>query len=120
LPVSDSAGRPFPAPFLGGFDVPRQQLVDINGDGKPDLFIQERSGELMYFERVGDEWVWRTDKFQNIHVGEWFRFVDVDHDGRIDLLAELLTGYIRVWHNDGTKTEPKFVALGDTVRDVDG
>ena len=120
IPVSDSAGRQMPGPFLGGFDVPRPQLVDINGDGKPDLFIQERSGELMYFERVGDEWVWRTDRFQNINVGEWFRFVDVDHDGRIDLLAELLTGYIRVWHNEGTKTEPKFVALGDTVRDVDG
>src|SRR6185295_10185752 len=80
IPVSDSAGRPFPAPFLGGFDVPRPQLVDINGDGKPDLFIQERSGELIYFERAGNEWVWKSDHFQELNVGEWFRFVDIDND----------------------------------------
>jgi hypothetical protein len=120
LPVLDSAGRAIAAPFLGGFDVPRPQLVDMNGDGKPDLFIQERSGELMYFERAGDEWLWKSDRFQDLEVGEWFRFVDIDNDGKIDLFGELLTGYIRVWRNEGTATAPKLVALGDTVRDVDG
>jgi hypothetical protein len=108
------------APFLGGFDVPRPQLVDINGDGTLDLFVQERSGELMYFERDGDEWVWRSDRFQNIDIGEWYRFVDIDRDGDADLFGERLTGYIRVWKNAGTRTSPQFVALGDTVRDVDG
>ncbi|HKS05552.1 MAG TPA: VCBS repeat-containing protein [Gemmatimonadaceae bacterium] len=108
------------APFLGGFDVPRPQLVDINGDGKLDLFVQERSGELMYFEREGDEWVWKSDRFQNIDVGEWYRFVDIDRDGDADLFAEQLTGYIRVWKNAGTATSPSLVAMGDTVRDVDG
>ena len=120
IPVSDSAGTPIAAPFLGGFDVPRPQLVDINGDDKPDLFVQERFGELIYFERVGDEWVWRTDKFQDLNVGEWYRFVDIDADGKPDLFGELLTGYIRVWRNVGTKTEPRFAALGDTVRNTDG
>ncbi|HEY9228682.1 MAG TPA: VCBS repeat-containing protein [Gemmatimonadaceae bacterium] len=120
IPVADSSGRAIAAPFLGGFDVPRPQLVDVTGDSKPDLFVQERSGELIYFERVGDEWVWRTDRFQDLNVGEWFRFVDIDGDGLQDLFTELLTGYIRAWRNDGTKTVPHFVALGDTVRDVDG
>jgi hypothetical protein len=120
IPVADSAGASIAAPFLGGFDVPRPQLVDMNGDGKPDLFVQERFGELIYFERVGDEWVWRTDKFQDLNVGEWYRFVDIDADGKPDLFGELLTGYIRAWRNVGTKTEPRFVALGDTIRDTDG
>jgi hypothetical protein len=120
IPVTDFAGRPMAAPFLGGFDVPRPQLVDINGDGKPDLFVQERSGELMFFERVGDDWVWRSNRFQDLDVGEWFRFVDIDGDGKIDLFGEMPTGYIRVWHNEGTRTSPRFVALGDTIRDVDG
>jgi hypothetical protein len=120
IPVSDSAGHAMAAPFLGGFDVPRPQLVDINGDGKLDLFVQERPGEIMYFERVGDEWVWRSDHFQNLNVGEWFRFVDIDADGKPDLFGEMLNGYIRVWRNEGTRTAPRFVALGDTVRDVDG
>ncbi len=120
IPVSDSNGAPMYAPFLGGFDVPRPQLVDINGDGKPELFVQERSGEVMLFERVGDVWQWRSDRFQDLNVGEWFRFVDIDGDRDIDLLSEMLTGYIRVWRNDGSATAPHFVALGDTVRDVDG
>jgi hypothetical protein len=120
IPVSDSAGHAMAAPFLGGFDVPRPQLVDINGDGKLDLFVQERSGELMYFERVGNEWVWKSDRFQDLDIGEWFRFVDIDRDGKQDLLTEMVSGYIRVWRNAGTKTAPQFVALGDTVRDVDG
>lgn len=120
IAVSDSAGRAINAPFLGGFDVPRPQLVDINGDGKPELFIQERTGELMMFERVNNEWVWRTDKFQNLNVGEWYRFVDIDGDGLPDLFGEMLTGYIRAWRNAGTRTEPNFVPLGDTIRSADG
>jgi hypothetical protein len=120
IPVTDIDGHPMPAPFLGGFDVPRPQLVDVNGDGRLDLFVQERSGAVMFFERVGDEWIWRSDRFQNLDVGEWFRFVAGDPDGKLRLFGEMPTGYIRVWRNEGTPTSPRFVALGDTVRDVDG
>lgn len=120
VPVTGLDGKPMPAPFLGGFDVPRPQLVDINGDGHPELFIQERSGEIMEFQHVGDQWVWRTNRYQDLDVGEWFRFVDVDADGRIDLLGEMQTGYIRMWKNVGTRSAARFVAFGDTIRDVDG
>ena len=120
IPVTDGAGNGMRSPFLGGFDVPRPQLVDINGDGTPDLFVQERPGELMYFEHVGDHFEWRTDLFQHIDIGEWYRFVDVDGDGDFDLLSEMQAGYIRLWRNDGTRVLPKLVALGDTIRDVDG
>lgn len=120
IPVTDSAGRAIATPFLGGFDVPRPQLVDINGDGRADLFVQERTGELMYFERTVTAWEWRSSRFQDIDIGEWYRFVDLDGDKDYDLFAEMLTGYIRVWKNAGTAKEPRFIAMGDTVRDVDG
>ncbi|MES2176356.1 MAG: VCBS repeat-containing protein [Gemmatimonadota bacterium] len=120
IPVTDIAGTLIPAPFIGGFDVPRPQLIDINGDGKPELFVQERFGSLLYFERVRDEWIWRSDKYQNLDIGEWYRFVDIDGDGKVDLFSEMPTGYVRAWRNDGTATTPHFVTLGDTVRDVDG
>ncbi len=120
IPVTDIDGHPIPAPFLGGFDVPRPQLVDLHGDGKLDLFVQERPGELMHFARVGDEWQWRSDHFQDIDVGEWYRFV-TDPAGRaLELFTEMPNGYIRVWRNQGTRADPRFAALGDTVRDVDG
>lgn len=120
IPVSDSTGREMRAPFLGGFDVPRPQLVDINGDGKQDLFIQERSNELMFFEQVNGEWEYRSDRFQDLPIGEWYRFADIDRDGDMDLFSETVAGYIRVWQNVGTRTAPRFVALGDSLRDVDG
>ena len=120
IPVSDSLGVAMSAPFIGGFEVPRPQLVDINGDGRLDLFVQERTSELKYFERVGQEWVWRTDRFQDLQIGEWYRFVDLNGDSLPDLLSERLTGYARAWRNAGSRTAPRFVPMGDTIRDMDG
>ena len=119
IPVVDSAGTVVAQPFLRGFDVPRPQLVDIDGDGDLDLFVQERGDELMLFERIGQKYVWRTDRFHDLDVGEWFRFVDLDADGDVDLMGELRNSYIRVWRNDGTRGAPKFIAMSDSLRDVD-
>ena len=52
MTVLDSTGSPYAWPFLGGFDAPRPQLLDIDRDGDDDLFLQERTGEVMFFERV--------------------------------------------------------------------
>jgi len=120
MPVSDTAGMAIVQPFLGGFDVPRPQLVDIDGDGDVDLFVQERGGELMFFERVLGTLVWRTERYQDLDVGEWFRFVDLDRDGDLDLMGELRNSFIRVWRNEGTSKVAHFVAIADSLRDVDG
>ncbi|MCA9721859.1 MAG: hypothetical protein KC489_05560, partial [Gemmatimonadetes bacterium] len=52
FPVIDREGRAVRQPFLGGFDVPRPQLADIDGDGDADLFVQERSGEVAFYEQT--------------------------------------------------------------------
>jgi len=92
FPVRDEHGNPYEHPFLGGFDVPRPQLVDSDADGDLDLFVQERSGELMFLENVGTphapRFVWRTDRFRDLDVGERARFADLDGDGDPDLVAE--------------------------------
>lgn len=120
ITVHDRDGRRIATPFLGGLDVPRPQLVDIDGDGDLDLFVQERSGEIKYFERVGDEWTWRTDRFQDVDVGEWYRFVDLDRDGLWDLLGESRFSLVRAWRNTGTASVPKFTMVADTLLDADG
>ena len=124
FPVYDEKGRAYDPPFLGGFNVPRPQFADIDGDGDVDLFLQERSGELMLFENVGGparpEFVWRTDRYQDLPVGEWTRFVDFDRDGDLDLLSERLFSYLRYFRNDGTAQAAAFTAVGDSVRDVTG
>ena len=124
FPVYDEDGRAYDPPFLGGFNVPRPQFADIDGDGDVDLFLQERPGELMLFENVGGptrpEFVWRTDRYQNLSVGEWTRFVDFDRDGDLDLLSERLFSYVQYFRNDGTVRAAAFTPVGDSVRDVAG
>jgi len=123
IEVRDSTGVAYDHPFLGGLNVPRPQLIDIDGDGDLDLFVQERGNELMYFERVDPNalrWVWRTDRFQDLAIGEWYRFLDLDDDGDLDLLAEEPYSYIRYYRNDGSRTKPRFALAADTLRDDEG
>lgn len=120
FPVLDADGRPMRQPFLGGFEVPRPQLVDIDGDGDLDLFVQEQSNALMFFENVGGVYTWRTDRWLDLPIGEWYRFADLDGDGLPDLLAESPVSYIRAWRNVGTRREPRFVIAVDSLQDSDG
>jgi len=119
--VRDASGARYLFPFIGGFDVPRPQLVDIDGDGDDDLFVQETTGEVMWFENVGaGEFVWRTDAFAGIDVGEWYRFADVDDDGDPDLLGESRFSRVALWRNVGGAGPPRFEVWADTLRDTSG
>ncbi len=121
--VVDDSGAPIEQPFLGGFNIPRPQLVDIDGDGDDDLFVQEVSGSVMYFEhRPGEtpRYQWRTDRYQDLEVGEWYRFVDLDRDGDADLLAERPFSYVQYYRNDGTAQRARFVEAEDSLKDTEG
>ncbi len=124
IEVVDEAGDPLDHPFLGGFNLPRPQLADADGDGDLDLFIQELSDRVMYFRNVaegpGSEYRWITDTYEDLSVGEWFRFVDVDLDGDLDLLAEEPFSYIRYYRNDGGSGPAQYVLAADTIKDVNG
>lgn len=121
--VERADGSPHSIPFLGGLDVPRPQFADIDGDGDFDLFLQEYSNTLWFFENSGSPaaptYEWRTDRFQDLEIGEWYRFVDIDADGRIDLLTESPVSRIRHYRNTGTPKAPVFTLVGE-LRDGAG
>jgi hypothetical protein len=121
--VLDEGGRAYAMPFLGGTDVPRPQFVDIDGDGDLDLFVQEYSNRVWHFENTGSAaapvFTWRSDRYQDLEIGEWFRFVDLDADGDYDLLAEEPFSHIRLYKNTGTKQAPSF-APAETLLDAEG
>ena len=117
FPVFDADGAEYAFPFLGGFNAPRPQLVDLDGDGDLDLVVQERNDQLLFFERTGDGYVYAPDLGPAVPVGEWFRFVDVDGDGDSDLLAEQPFSYVRLYLNEGDRG---FRIAADTLRDARG
>ncbi len=120
VPVRQAGGAPYGHPWLGGLNVPRPQFADIDGDGDPDLFVQDRSGQLMFFENTGTpqahRFAWRTDAFAGLDVGEWARLADLDGDGDLDVLAETPFSYVRLYRNTGTPAAARFELAVDTLR----
>src|SRR6056297_559267 len=112
FPVYDENGDRYDFPFLGGLNAPRPQFVDIDNNGFPDLFLQENTDDLKYFKNEGwdseSTLTWMTDKFQDLDIGEWFRFVDLDQDGDMDLLTEQPYSYVRYYRNVGPVSIPQF------------
>ena len=121
FPVLQADGNAYSFPFLGGFNVPRPQFVDIDGDGDDDLFVQEKSNQLIFFERVptsdGVPFVRRSEAYQDLEIGEWYRFADLDGDGDQDLLAEQPFSFVRVYENTGTSQVPVFQLAIDMLLD---
>ncbi|MGH7443958.1 MAG: FG-GAP repeat domain-containing protein, partial [Longimicrobiales bacterium] len=122
--VTDENGVAYAHPFLGGLDVPRPQFVDIDADGDPDLFVQERTGDLMFLENVGTpqsaQYEWRTDDYGDLDVGEWSRIADVDGDSLYDVLGEERYSYIRFYRNTGSATHARLELAEDTIKNADG
>jgi hypothetical protein len=118
--VADSSGHVHALPFLGGFEHPRPQLVDIDGDGVHDLFLQENANDLALYQRSAEGWRLTAERFQQLDIGEWYRFADFDGDGLVDLFAESPLSYIRYYRNVGTRAAARFVVAADTVRDATG
>ncbi len=122
--VRDSAGTQIDHPFLGGLNVPRPQFADIDSDGDTDMFVQELTNEVKFFENTGTaseaRFTWRTDQFHDLQVGEWYRIVDLDSDGDMDFVGEMPYSYMRLFRNVGTPAEPRFVTDTDSLRDADG
>lgn len=96
--------------FAGGLARPRPHLVDLAGDARLDLAVQDEPGRLRLFERTGsaalaDGWTWRTDRLADadgrpLAVGEWVRFADADGDGDRDLLTEGAPNLVRLYRRD--------------------
>jgi len=104
--------------FLGMIDVgmnAHPAFVDIDADGKQDMFVGNLNGQLSYFRNIGTQTApaFRLvdSVYQNITGGFSYApaFVDIDSDSKKDLFIGMFNGRMKFYHNVGTAQAAAFV-----------
>jgi hypothetical protein len=89
---------------------------DLDNDGDEDMIIGDFTGTLNYFQKQpgpADNFVFVTANYQGIDVGNFAapQLIDVDRDGKLDLLIGKQTGTITYYQNTGTVSAPAFTQV---------
>lgn len=105
-------GRELAYPFAGGLNNPQVANPDFNGDGLPDLYIFDKTGNAsLVFIREGETYRYAPEFVSSLPAGlvHWVSATDYDGDGITDLFTahEFLAG-IRVFKG--------YRDAGDTLR----
>jgi len=103
---------------------------DLDGDGDADMLIGDAEGTddgmLHYFQNtagVGNSanFVLTQPQFQGIDVGQFStpQLVDVNRDGRLDLIIGERNGNLNYYENTGTLASPAFTLISNNFGGVD-
>ncbi len=127
IPVSTSTGL-LQLPWAGGINAPHFQFVDIDGDGDVDLFIVDRDNNgVPHADFYRNEGASTDPNFKlrpNVITlpvfSSWFKFIDLNGDGRKDLLTDDGTTGMNYFVNTGTLQNPSFTLLIASMADSAG
>ena len=118
------AGDTLRSPFSGGIDIPQHQFVDIDGDSDFDLFLLDRDGRLTFYRNNGSvtnpRFALASIGFQGVLVGSWFRFVDIDSDGDLDLFCEAQSSTVNLYRNNGSRFLANLALEITGIKDISG
>jgi hypothetical protein len=88
---------------------------DLDGDGDADMIIGQSNGHLLYFNNTagaGNPCVFKltSSYYDSISVGQYAapQLVDVNKDGKLDLLVGKRNGALSYYQNSGSTTIPVF------------
>ncbi len=88
---------------------------DLDGDGDMDLLVGETTGTMIYYNNTAGagnpaNFVLVPATFQNIDIGNFAmpQIIDVNRDGKLDLLVGNSSGTITYFENTGTVNAPVF------------
>lgn len=83
-------GNPaFENPLVGGFNCPEYSEVDLNNDGKMDLFVFDRIGNARAtYLNVNNKYVFRPEYLDNFpKLNDWALLRDFNGDGIMDIFT---------------------------------
>ncbi len=90
---------------------------DMDNDGDMDMIVGDYNGELHYFDNTGGvgnpaNFVLTQPLYMGIDIGQFAtpQIVDVDRDGKLDLIIGERSGTLNYFENVGTVTAPIFTS----------
>ena len=112
-----------PHAWAGGLNTPQFSSIDLNGDGRADLYAFDRETARSYTflnvaKGAGRGWQYAPD-YEGAFPGDlqsWVALRDYDCDGRPDLFTYAQGGNIRVFRNVAASGgRPSFVLANDQL-----
>lgn len=95
---------------------------DLDGDGDEDMMLGDYLGNIHYFTNtagIGNpaNFVLNQVKYQNIDVGSFAspQLIDLNRDGKLDLVIGKNNGYFSYYENTGTLSSPLHVKKTDSL-----
>jgi len=89
---------------------------DLDGDGDKDMLVGDVVGKLHFFRKdagPADNFVLAVANYQGIDVGNNAapQLIDVDRDGKLDLIIGEQSGNVNYYRNTGTQSAPVFTLV---------
>jgi hypothetical protein len=103
---------------------PVPTFADLDGDGDKDMLVGDIAGNLRLFRKdpgPADNFVLVPGLYQGIDVGSNAtpQLIDIDRDGKVDLLVGEQSGNLNYFRNTGTAAAPVFALVTNSFGGVD-